>query len=198
MHGKPGAWTVVDPASARWSASFAVAGEPAGGTAPIVIADNRLCHWNADGAAADFTRIVCFDFATGAQNGAFPASATDRSTTCRTGVVITKQMGKDRWTDPGMVRAYTADRQGKLLWEYPLIEKWGKMTSGVFLNGLYWTFTKDFTKDDQPGGRYVGLDVKTGKSGKTKGRQKAARGATTTSPPTDTSWVPIWTWWTPA
>jgi outer membrane protein assembly factor BamB len=174
VHNKPGTWTVVDPSGGGALRSFAVAGEPTKAGAPIVIADNCVfVTEHTTGATADSTHIVCFDFTTAARKWSVPSQGDGTVTTSRAGVVIIKQMGKDRWTDPGVVRAYATD-SGRLLWEYPLIEKWGTMTSGVFLDGLYWTFTKDFSKDDQPGGRYVGLDIKTGKIREDKGPAKSS------------------------
>jgi outer membrane protein assembly factor BamB len=84
------------------------------------------------------------------------------------GILVTKQMGKDRFTAPGVVRAYSV-KDGTALWDYPLVEKWGQMTSGVFLDGYYWTYDWDY---EDKGGRYIGIHPLTGEKKREAGPAK--------------------------
>lgn len=154
VNDEPGQWTVVDPADGTVLRTFSVKDVPAINPGEVVIEGDRL-YVLEDGPLK--SKIVCFDYNTGTRLWDTRNRSDGALFSCARGILLTKALGKDRWTDPGVLAAYDA-ATGKHLWDYDLIEKWGKKTSGVFLGDKLWTFDADF---EDRGGRYVGLDAQS-------------------------------------
>jgi outer membrane protein assembly factor BamB/ubiquinone/menaquinone biosynthesis C-methylase UbiE len=158
VHGQPAVWSVLDPQSGDVRRTFSVARPPSAYRGPIVIADSQafLVEGGAD-AKTPSSAIVCFDYASAKTLWRVPNRGDGTLFCSHDGILVTKVLGPDRFTAPGVVRAYAA-RDGAFLWDYELIEKWGKMTSGIFLDGYYWTYYGAYA---DRGGKYVGIDPRT-------------------------------------